>query len=49
MAQKVSSAEIERLKKQKVEKNEFVDGVDAVDRCFGRVFSSIGKFIAETW
>ena len=49
MAQKVSSAEIERLKRQKVEENKFVDGVDAVDRSTGRILSSIGKFIAENW
>lgn len=49
MAEKVSSQEIERLKKQRVHKNDFVDGVDAVDRGFGRIFSRIGKFLVDIW
>ena len=47
MAEKVSTKEIERLQKQKVEKNEFVDSVDAVDRGTGRILSTLGKWIKE--
>lgn len=49
MAQKVSDKEIRRLENQKVQKNEFVDGVDAVDRGLGRIPSKIGKFLAENF
>lgn len=49
MAQKVSTQEIERLKKQKVKKNETVDTIDEIDRGFGRVFSIIGKFLKENF
>lgn len=45
MAQKVSTMEIERLQKQKVEQNELVDGIDAVDRATGRALSELGKLI----
>ncbi len=47
--QKVSLEEIKRLEQQKVEKNELVDNVDAVDRGCGRIFSKLGKIIAEGW
>ena len=49
MKQKVSTQEIERLKKQKVEKNETVDTVDAIDRVLGRVLSKIGKYLTENF
>lgn len=49
MAQKVSTQEIDRLKNQKFEKNEFVDGVDGFDRATGRILSSLGKFISKSF
>lgn len=49
MAQKVSVWEIERLQKQKVEKNELVDSIDAIDRCTGRTLSTLGKWISENF
>lgn len=47
MAQKVSNKEVERLQKQKIEKNELVDGVDAVDRSLGRIPSKLGEALAK--
>lgn len=50
MAQKVSDKEIEHLQKQKeVEKNELVDGIDAIDRGTGRILSKLGEIIAKGW
>ena len=49
MAQKVSTEEVKRLQNQKVEKNELVDSVDAVDRGTGRLLSTLGKWISEGW
>ncbi len=49
MAQKVSEKEIKRLENQKVQKNEFVDGIDAIDRGLGGIPSAIGKFLAENF
>lgn len=49
MEEKVSFEEVAKLQKQEVEKNDFVDGVDNVDKASGRIFSRIGKYIEENW
>lgn len=49
MDEKVSFEKIDKLKNQKVEENKALDGVDALDKGFGRLFSKIGKFIEENW
>ena len=47
--QKVSVEEIKRLQQQKVQKNGPVDAIDSADRACGRIFSKLGKFIAENF
>ncbi len=49
MDEKVSFEKIDKLKKQEVEENKALDGVDALDKGCGRLFSKIGKFIEENW
>lgn len=47
MAERVNIDKINKLKEQKIKKDETVDAIDAVDRSFGRVFSKIGKYFSD--
>lgn len=47
MAERVNVDKIDKLKNQRIKKNDTVDSIDAVDRGLGRVFSKIGKYFVE--
>lgn len=47
MAERVNVDKIDKLRNQRIKKNDAVDSIDAVDRGFGRVFSKIGKYFVE--
>jgi len=49
MDEKVPLETIDKLKKQTVEENKALDGVDALDKGCGRLFSKIGRYIVENW
>lgn len=47
--EKVSDDEIERIESQTVQKNDFIDGIDGIDRSTGGILSAIGKYFSENW